>query len=176
MKTPQIMMIVALILAPVGGMLLHTWMSNPTPQPKPADLSNGAAPETAGEGASGAVKIIEWPDLAQYDLKTGKPSELLKNLDGRLIRLPGFMVPLEDNMKLVKEFLLVPDPQACIHYPPPPPNQQVLVQMVGEESASVDWKPVWIEGHLRITAGTTKYGTAIFQVKARHTETYKAGF
>ena len=164
MKLKQILLIASLVAAPVSGMMLHSWWTSRdahTPSP---------------QNASGEVKTIEWPTLAQYDLKSGKPSDLLKELDGRLVRLPGFMVPLEDNMKLVKEFLLVPDPQACIHYPPPPPNQQVLVQMVGEESASVDWKPVWIEGHLRITSGTTKYGTAIFQVKARRTEAYKAGF
>ena len=153
MKLKQILLIASLVAAPIGGMMLHSWWT-----------SRDANTPSAQTG-SGDVKTIEWPTLAQYDLKSGKPTDLLKEL-----------VPLEDNMKLVKEFLLVPDPQACIHYPPPPPNQQVLVQMVGDESASVDWKPVWIEGHLRITSGTTKYGTAIFQVKARRTEAYKAGF
>ncbi len=164
MKIQQLLLIASLVAAPVGGMLLQSWWTSRESQAHPA------------QSGSDEVKTIEWPTLAQYDLKTGKPSALLTELDGRLIRLPGFMVPLEDNTQLVKEFLLVPDPQACIHYPPPPPNQQVLVQMVGDESATVDWKPVWIEGHLRITSGTTKYGTAIFQVKARRTEAYKAGF
>lgn len=162
MNLKNILMIAALIAAPVAGMLLHDWWNSPK-------SPSAGAP-------AGDVRTIEWPKLAEYDLKSGKPSESLKELDGRLVRLPGFMVPLEDNMKLVREFLLVPDPQACIHYPPPPPNQQVLVQMVGEESAAVEWKPIWIEGHLRIATGTTKYGEAIFQVKARRTETYKAGF
>ncbi len=165
MNFRNVLMIAALVAAPVAGMLLHGWLNSPK-----TATSDGLT------GPAGEVRTIEWPKLAEYDLKSGKPSESLKELDGRLVRLPGFMVPLEDNMKLVREFLLVPDPQACIHYPPPPPNQQVLVQMVGEESASVEWKPIWIEGHLRIATGTTKYGEAIFQVKARRTETYKAGF
>lgn len=163
MNKNQLLIIAGLVLSPIAGMLAHSWWSS-----RDSVVSNSGTREPA--------RTIEWPDLAKYDLEKGVAPANLAELDGRMIRLPGFMVPLEDNMKLVKEFLLVPDPQACIHYPPPPPNQQVLVQMVGDASASVDWKPVWVEGHLRIAKGTTKYGTAIFQIKALRTEAYKAQF
>ena len=39
------------------------------------------------------------------------------------------MVPLEDDLDVVTEFLLVPYAGACIHVPPPPPNQIVYVKM-----------------------------------------------
>lgn len=167
MSKNQIIIIAALILAPVAGMLTHTWLNS-----ERKNQSDGNGSSATGE----TPRTVSWPDLAKYDLEKGAAPGPLLELDGRMVRLPGFMVPLEDNMKLVKEFLLVPDPQACIHYPPPPPNQQVLVQMVGDASASVEWKPVWVEGNLRIAKGTTKYGTAIFQIKARRTEAYKAEF
>ena len=50
-------------------------------------------------------------------------------LDGQLIEIPGFIVPLsEDSEGLVTEFFLVPYVGACIHVPPPPPNQIVYVK------------------------------------------------
>ncbi|MEY4631819.1 MAG: hypothetical protein RIQ81_1939 [Pseudomonadota bacterium] len=164
MKFKQIMIATGFLLAPIAGMMVHSWWTN------------RSASSSSQNTASGELTTIDWPTLARYDMNSKSAPESLQKLDGRIVRLPGFMVPLEDNMQAVREFLLVPDPQACIHMPPPPPNQQVLVKMTGDAEAKVEWKPVWIEGHLRITRGTTKYGEAIFQVNARRTEAYKAGF
>ena len=41
---------------------------------------------------------------------------------GQQVRIPGFVVPLEDTKDGMKEFLLVPYFGACIHSPPPPAN------------------------------------------------------
>ena len=49
---------------------------------------------------------------------------IVEEYNGKQVKLPGFVVPLEYSDKgRVKEFLLVPYFGACIHYPPPPPNQ-----------------------------------------------------
>lgn len=52
-------------------------------------------------------------------------------LDGQLVRLPGFVLPLTDNGAAGDEFLLVPYVGACILTPPPPPNQMVMVVPAG---------------------------------------------
>ncbi len=49
-------------------------------------------------------------------------------LDGQMVRLHGYVVPLEDPKGELKEFLLVPYLGACIHTPPPPENQIVHVR------------------------------------------------
>ncbi len=49
--------------------------------------------------------------------------------NGKLVRLPGYMVPLRFDGTGVTEALLVPYVGACIHVPPPPPNQLVFVAM-----------------------------------------------
>lgn len=51
----------------------------------------------------------------------------VEELNGKLVTLSGFVLPLEFDGKKVKEFLLVPWVGACIHTPPPPPNQIALV-------------------------------------------------
>src|SRR5690606_31134482 len=54
---------------------------------------------------------------------------VVTELDGRHIRLPGYIVPLGITEAMeVEEFLLVPWFGACIHVPPPPSNQIVHVR------------------------------------------------
>jgi len=43
------------------------------------------------------------------------------------VRLPGFMVPIDQSASGVAAFILVPYAGACVHVPPPPANQLVFV-------------------------------------------------
>lgn len=61
------------------------------------------------------------------ELRKKRAQAAVDELDGVLIALPGFVLPLEYEGKKVTEFLLVPWVGACIHTPPPPPNQIVHV-------------------------------------------------
>ncbi|MDA9351851.1 DUF3299 domain-containing protein, partial [Ascidiaceihabitans sp.] len=45
------------------------------------------------------------------------------DLNGQIVRLPGFIVPIEYSGTGVTAFILVPFVGACVHVPPPPPNQ-----------------------------------------------------
>ena len=47
--------------------------------------------------------------------------------NGQIVRLPGFVVPIEYSGNSVTAFILVPFLGACIHVPPPPANQLVFV-------------------------------------------------
>lgn len=47
--------------------------------------------------------------------------------NGQIVRLPGFVVPIDYSGKGVTAFILVPFVGACIHVPPPPANQLVFV-------------------------------------------------
>jgi len=72
------------------------------------------------------AKIEELRDQTEINDKT-----LMPGLDGRDVKLPGYVLPLDFDGTLVKSFLLVPYVGACIHVPPPPPNQIVFVQLKG---------------------------------------------
>jgi hypothetical protein len=79
---------------------------------------------------------------------------LVSELDGHVVKLPGYVLPLEFKGTLVSSFLLVPFIGACIHVPPPPPNQIVHVQLKqGFESKEL-FDPVWVTG--RISSGLDK--------------------
>jgi hypothetical protein len=71
---------------------------------------------------------------------------VVKQFDGKRVRVPGFIVPLEGDAVRVTEFLLVPFFGACIHVPPPPSNQIVHVTFPqGVETASI-YDAVWVTG------------------------------
>ncbi len=73
-----------------------------------------------------------------------------KDLDGKPIRMPGYLLPLEFDGRKVTEFLLVPYVGACIHTPPPPPNQIVHVRSKsGFETDGGLYTPVWVSGLMR---------------------------
>lgn len=72
-------------------------------------------------------------------------------LDGKHIRIPGFLLPLEysENKKVV-EFLLVPWVGACIHTPPPPPNQIVHVKLDKGFEVESMYTAVRVSGNIAI--------------------------
>jgi hypothetical protein len=66
-----------------------------------------------------------------------------------MIRLPGFVVPLEFNEdQVITQFFLVPYFGACLHMPPPPPNQIVLVDAPRGLTVEELSTPLWISGKL----------------------------
>lgn len=71
-----------------------------------------------------------------------------QDLNGALVQIPGFVIPLEGDNTKVTEFLLVPFLGACIHVPPPPPNQIVYVNYQGGAPVNGLWDLVLITGRL----------------------------
>ena len=102
-------------------------------------------------------------------------------LDGKLVRLPGYLLPLEFSGKQVTEFLLVPWVGACIHTPPPPPNQIVHVKADKPFEVKGMFDAVWVTG--RMAASTAKKSVHIvdgaadvdvgYAIKASQVEAYK---
>ena len=125
-----------------------------------------------GSGFSSNAKEVDWRLLSQMDYIENTASEELKKVDKTFVKVPGFMVPLEDNQQQVTEFLLVPSPQACIHVPPPPPNQMVYVKMAKGTESKVG-APIWVYGEFKISTKRSQYGEVSFEVTAEEVEDYK---
>lgn len=75
---------------------------------------------------------------------------VVDELDGRLVRMPGYALPLEFSGTGVRELLLVPYVGACIHVPPPPPNQMVFVRLDRSFVAKDVYEPVWVTGRMTV--------------------------
>lgn len=135
------------------------------PAVAPADARGAALAEIERAIAAGDPVTLDWKTMAALDYNTGAMPESLKKLNGVVVRIPGFMVPLEDTETRVTEFLLVPYFGACIHVPPPPPNQMAHVLMQRNHEVEVNlWDPIWIVGKLTIENVESPYGVVGFQV------------
>lgn len=132
----------------------------------PADVSGDSVlAEIQRAIAAGDPVTLDWKAMAALNYKTGEMPEALRKLNGVVVRIPGFMVPLEDTETRVTEFLLVPYFGACIHTPPPPPNQMAHVLMQRNQVIEVNlWDPIWIIGKLTIESVESPYGMVGFQV------------
>lgn len=149
------------------------------------------------------VQELQWPDLVppdfrpeniikKYgdfkDLKDDDPkaqkifaeiqealnnAPVVKKLNGKKIKLPGFVVPIEGDSKYVKEFLLVPYYGACIHKPPPPANQTVFVKPVdGKARIRKLFDTVWVTGKIVIEKNSNDLAESGYVILASKVEAY----
>lgn len=95
----------------------------------------------------------------------------VNGLDGQSVKLPGYVVPLEEVRGELREFLLVPYFGACIHTPPPPANQIVLVlPKPGARFQAMD--TVWVSGTIRAARAASDMGASGYRLEAASVEKY----
>jgi hypothetical protein len=95
-------------------------------------------------------------------------------MDGAVVKLPGYVVPLEDAGGAIKEFLLVPYFGACIHSPPPPANQIVHVVPAKPARGLRSMDVVWISGKLHAKRQDSVMGKSGYHMDAFKIEPYVA--
>jgi len=123
--------------------------------------------EIVGPGTIDAVNDYWNP---QYDANGQKVNT---KLDGKRVRLPGYIIPFDVTAKGVTSFMLVPYVGACIHVPPPPPNQLVFVTTRKPWPNESLWDPVWVHGALSAKPMTTQIADVGYQLAAEKIEAYE---
>lgn len=93
-------------------------------------------------------------------------------MDGAVVKLPGYVVPLEEAGGAIKEFLLVPYFGACIHSPPPPANQIVHVVPTKPARGLRSMDVVWISGRLQAKRQDSMMGKSGYHMDAYKIEPY----
>jgi uncharacterized protein len=168
--------------------------------PTPAPKAHPAHSPKGGKHAKGGPPVLvelDWkqllpenerksysplppPPVHDYRGEAGPPAaqnpdfKVNKSLDGALVRLPGFIIPLEARRDgVMSEFLLVPYFGACIHVPPPPPNQIVHVTMPKRAAVQSIYDAYWITGTLKLQTRATQLGSAAYELSAEKIETYQ---
>jgi uncharacterized protein len=95
------------------------------------------------------------------------------SLNGKNIKIMGFLVPLDMTPQAIGEFLLVPFFGACIHTPPPPANQIIHVKPAEPMKGMRAMETVWVEGKLEAVSSTTSMGQAGYVLKNPTVSVYK---
>lgn len=94
-------------------------------------------------------------------------------LNGQMIRMPGYVLPLDNLMDATQDFILVPYQGACIHVPPPPPNQLVLVHAETPWRLESIFDAVWVEGRLTTSLQSTELAEIGYFLEANKMELYQ---
>ena len=196
---PLGLLLAALCTSAVQAQSVRDTVRETVPQVQPA-LSADAPPP--GASVPGPTRTIGWEQLipAGWDpykdlkalnldkLKDNDPKaeEALKKMRkmwdnapinplilGQSVRLPGYVVPLEDLAAGIKEFLLVPYFGACVHSPPPPANQIVHV-LLGKPAKNLRLMDVvWVNGPMSATKTDSHMGVASYRIDAKAVTPYQ---
>lgn len=98
------------------------------------------------------------------------PAEVVAALDGKRVRIGGYVVALDFDATSIKEFLLVPFVGACIHVPPPPSNQIVYVKAAKPFDIKGQFDPVWVTGTMKAETASTGLADAGYTIDAESIE------
>jgi hypothetical protein len=103
----------------------------------------------------------------------GAPPVVVSELDGKRVKIGGYVVPLDFEATSIKEFLLVPFVGACIHVPPPPANQIIYVKAADGFDVSGSFDPVSVTGTIETETAFTGLADAGYSITAETVELIK---
>jgi len=149
-------------------------------KPKPKPFFAGAMPpDEAASLPGGEHPVLDGDVQAPAPLADGafmsmkrrqpggdKPPRVVAELDGKRVRIGGYVVPLDFEATTIKEFLLVPFVGACIHVPPPPANQIVYVKTEKGLEVGAPFDPVWVTGTMKTETAFTGLADAGYSLDA----------
>lgn len=115
-------------------------------------------------------RAVELMDKLQAALQS---APIVPEMDGKAVRIPGFVVPLEGEDQNIFSFFLVPYFGACIHVPPPPSNQIIYVHYEPGVRLESLYDAVWISGVLRTDTFSHELASAGYRVEAQRIEPYE---
>ncbi|MCU0732947.1 MAG: DUF3299 domain-containing protein [Hyphomonas sp.] len=128
-----------------------------------ARYQSGAVPDPATIEEGSELDFM--PQLGTFDAVT--------ELDGVLVRIPGYVVPFDFDPKARHTtFLFVPYMGACIHTPPPPPNQIIFVRAAEGVTVPDIWAPYYLEGTFSSGQFLNDVGNAAYSVDLASLEPY----
>lgn len=125
------------------------------------NIADGSAADSIDDFAS---KQFEDEQAQRYQ-QALVSTRVIDEFDGKAIRIPGFIVPLEQNEEQkATAFFVVPYFGACLHMPPPPPNQILYVEY--KEGVAVEnlYDPYWFEGTVKIDNHESALGTSAYSL------------
>lgn len=164
------------------GSLYDLWMTRgleASSSKSLADMKKEAAAKLAADGIDAEQMLRELEAFMASAEENN--SKLVQDLDGKNVRIPGYVLPTEFSGDKVVEFLLVPYVGACVHSPPPPANQMVHVKVDEGFANEGLFAPVWVTGQmttamstqsLSFTDGATEV-EAGYQIKASEIAPYE---
>ncbi len=142
-----------------------------TAKPKPKGFFSGATPTTPGYEPPPPQVESKWMSGAGRVSQSNAPVPVVQELNGKRVKIGGYVVPLDFEATKVTEFLLVPFVGACIHVPPPPANQIIYVKAEKGLTLKGEFDPVYVTGTLTTEGQFTGLAETGYSIAADAIET-----
>ncbi len=139
------------------------------------ELDKRLAQEAGAAGSGDAQDLISaiTEGSANDTMEQIGTFNVVNELNGLTVRLPGYVVPFDFNAQAnYREFLLVPYFGACLHTPPPPPNQIVFVKADPAANIGDIYEPVWVEGVLKTGQFNSDLADSAYELTLNKVEAY----
>jgi hypothetical protein len=162
-------MTAALRVAACAALLLA---SAPARAQDPIELEWQQLMPSSSAPAPTAWGMVQHGQLDTPPEPTAADAATVPTYDGKRVRIPGFIVPLEFEGDGITSFLLVPYVGACIHVPPPPANQIILVDSKGPVEVTAAFDPITVTGTLSATARATELADVGYHLAADEVTVY----
>ncbi len=117
----------------------------------------------------GLIDHTKAPLVSQQPASSGVRSEW----NGQVVRLPGFIVPIDQSSAGVTAFILVPYAGACVHVPPPPANQLVFVTTQQPYDSKGLFEPVNVIGMFGVSSLSTHLADIGYALSADKIEPFR---
>lgn len=117
----------------------------------------------------GVIDHDNAPFVSQQPLSSGVRTDW----NGQVVRLPGFIVPIDYKGSGVVAFLLVPFVGACVHVPPPPANQLVFVTTATPYESAGIYEPVNVTGMFGVSSVSTQLADVGYALSADKIEPFE---
>lgn len=116
----------------------------------------------------GLIDHDEMPLSSQQPASNGVRTDW----NGQVVRLPGFVVPIDYSGTGVTAFILVPFVGACVHVPPPPANQLVFVTTPEPYESAGLFEAVNVTGMFGVSSMSTQLADIAYALSADRIEPY----
>lgn len=119
--------------------------------------------------------LFDMLDHQSAPLSSQQPpsSGVRSDWNGQIVRLPGFIVPIEHRGTGVSAFILVPYVGACVHVPPPPANQLVFVTTATPYESKGLFEPVNVTGMFGVSSISTQIAQVGYALSADKIEPFE---
>ncbi|MFA6195562.1 MAG: DUF3299 domain-containing protein [Sulfurimonas sp.] len=108
-------------------------------------------------------EILIYAELQEELKKAGNNA----SVEGKKVKLEGYLVPVDTDGKKVNKFLFFPNQAACIHVPASPANQTIFVTTKKEEGVWMEdaYEKITLYGTIHLETAKIATGTASFVIK-----------
>jgi len=113
-------------------------------------------------------------DESQMAARQPMSTGIRTDWNGQIVRLSGFIVPIDQQGTGVTAFILVPFVGACVHVPPPPANQLVFVTTETPYESSGLFEPVTVTGMFGTASTSTQLAEIGYALSADEIRAYAA--